>query len=135
MPRAFIAGSAYVLALFALGFVLGAVRVTLVIPRTGTLCATALEIPLMLAGGTVLCRWSVRHWQVRPSTAPRLAMVLAYLVLLPLLEATLGLLFGRTLADQWAALATPAGRLGASAQFAAALLPLGVARGSAQLQT
>ena len=50
------------------------------------------------------------------------------LILLALFESALGsLLFNRTMADQWAALSTPAGMLGLSAQIIAALFPLRIA--------
>ena len=56
-------------------------------------------------------------------------MVLWFLALLFTFETLLGvILFGRTAAEQWAALATPAGLLGLSAQITAALLPVLVGR-------
>jgi hypothetical protein len=56
------AAIAYVLSVFAAAFGIGAVRVTLVAPRTGPLLAVALEVPLVLAlswvvAGRVLQRW------------------------------------------------------------------------------
>ena len=55
MQRAVIAGSVYFLLLFAFGFLLGTVRVLLVIPYVGTLVATMLEVPVMLAAAYVVC--------------------------------------------------------------------------------
>jgi len=129
MKRALIAATVYFLALFSLGFVLGTIRVTLVAPRLGELTATAAEVPLMLAAGRFASRWAVRRWRVPVATRVRLAMALWFLALLVLFETILGLaLFGRTLAEQAAAFATPAGSLGLAAQIVAATMPLWVGR-------
>jgi hypothetical protein len=45
---ALIAATVYFLALFAIGFAFGTVRVLVVEPRLGALAATASEVPLML---------------------------------------------------------------------------------------
>ena len=125
MKRALIAAAAFFLALFTLGFVLGTIRVVFVAPRYGQFEATAAEVPVMLIAAFFICRWSIRRWQVPRVGAVRWAMVLAFLALLVVFETLLGAtLFGRTAADQWAALATPAGLLGLSAQVAASLLPV-----------
>lgn len=130
MKRAMIAGVVYFLALFALGFVLGTIRVTLVAPRLGELAATLMEVPLMLTAGFFTCRWAIRRWQVSRTMAIRWAMVLCFLILLLLFETLLGsLLFGRTMAQQWTALAAPAGMLGLCAQLIAALFPVLVGTG------
>ena len=130
MKRALIAASAYFLTLFALGFVLGTVRVIFVVPRVGELAATIAEVPVMLAAAYFACRWAIRRWQVSPATAVRLAMIPWFLALLFLFEALLGVtLFGRSVAEQWVALSAPAGLVGISAQVIAAFLPLFVGRG------
>ena len=129
MKRALIAASAYFLALFSLGFVLGTIRVIFVVPRVGELAATIAEVPVMLAAAYFVCRWAIRRWQVPPTIAVRLAMVPWFLALLFAFEALLGAkLFGRSVADQWAALSTPAGLVGITAQIIAALLPLFVGK-------
>lgn len=129
MKHGLIAGTVYFLALFALGFVWGTIRVLVVAPAVGPLAATVAEVPVMLAAAFFACRWAVRHWQVPPTIAIRSAMALWFLALLILFETLLGAaLFGRTIAQQYAALATPAGSLGLSAQIIAALLPLFVGK-------
>lgn len=129
MKRAYTAATAYFLALFALGFVLGTIRVLFVAPRLGDLRATLLEVPVMLYAAFFLCRWAAERWQVRPTLSARWAMVLWFLVLLALFETVLGVvLFGRTLTGTWAALATPAGLIGLTAQIIAALLLLFVGK-------
>jgi predicted Co/Zn/Cd cation transporter (cation efflux family) len=129
MRRALIAASAYFVALFCLGFVLGTIRVLFVAPRIGVLGATLAEVPLMLAAAFFMCRWAIGRWQVPPAVLARGAMALWFLVLLALFETLVGVaLFGRTLAGTWAELATPAGLIGLAAQAICALLPLVLGR-------
>ena len=129
MKRALIAASAYFLALFALGFVLGTIRVIFVVPHIGELAATIAEVPVMLVAAYFACRWVILRWQVSPAIAIRLAMVPWFLALLFAFEALLGaVLFVRSVAEQWTALGSPAGLVGISAQIVAALLPLFVGK-------
>lgn len=125
MKRALAAASAYFLALFALGFVLETIRVIFVAPRVGELSATIAEVPVMSAAAYFICRWAIRHWQVPRTTVIRFTMVPWFLTLLFAFEALLGAtLFGRSVAEQWTVLGSPAGLVGISAQIIAALLPL-----------
>ncbi len=129
MKRGLIAGTVYFLTLFALGFVLGTIRVMVVAPRVGQFASTGAEVPVILAAAFFACRWAIRRWQVPITMAIRWAMVLWFLALLLSFEILLGAsLFGSTVAEQWARLATPAGLLGLSAQILAALLPVIVGR-------
>jgi hypothetical protein len=129
MKHAAAAATLYFLVLFALGFLLGTVRVLVVAPHIGVLGATMLEVPVMLTAAFFGCRWVLARWQVPPAISVRWAMALWFLVLLLGFEMLLGVtLFGRTLAEQWAALAAPAGLIGLTAQVIAALLPLFVGR-------
>ena len=116
--------------LFAFGFVLGTIRVLFVVPHIGELAATIAEVPVMLTAAYYTCRWAIRRWQVPSTTAIRLAMVPWFLALLFVFEALLGAtLFGRSVAEQWTALGSPAGLVGISAQIIAAILPLFVSKG------
>ena len=125
MKRALIASTAFFLALFALGLALGTIRVIFIAPRFGQLAAVFAEVPIMLFAAFFACRWAVGHWQVPSTIAIRWAMVVWFLALLFTFETLLGAaLFGRTVADQWATLATPSGLLGLSAQLISALLPV-----------
>jgi hypothetical protein len=129
MKRALLAAIAYCLVLFALGFVLGTIRVVFLGPQIGMLGATLLEVPLMLTAAYFACRWAIGRWQIAPGLSARGAMALCFLLLLALLETLVGVaLFGRTLSETWAALGTPAGMIGLAAQIIAALLPLVVDR-------
>lgn len=129
MSRALVAGTVYFLALFILGFALGTIRVLLIAPRVGELAATIAEVPVMLAAAFFICRRAIRRWQVPANVSARWMMVLLFLALLILFETLLGAaLFGRTIAEQWVGLATPAGCAGLMAQIVAALMPLAVGR-------
>jgi hypothetical protein len=119
--RALIAATVYFLALFSLGFALGAIRVMIVAPRLGVLVATATEVPAMLVPAYFICRWVIANWRIPPNPLIRWAMTLWFLILLFLFELILGLLlFGRTIAEQLESLKG----LGLSAQIGAALLPV-----------
>jgi hypothetical protein len=129
VKRGLIAGTVYFLALFALGFALGTIRVLFVAPRFGELAATLAEVPVMLAAALFTCRWAIRRWHVPQNGASRWTMVTCFLGLLLLFETLLGtLLFGRSAADQWTLLTRPAGLIGLCAQIIAALLPVIVGR-------
>lgn len=129
LKRALTAGTVYFLALFALGFGFGTIRVIYLAPRVGQLVATFAEVPVMLVAALFACRWSVRHWKVPSDASIRWAMVLWFVVLLFAFEALLGAaLFGRSVPEQWAALATAAGLVGLSAQMIAALMPVFIGR-------
>jgi hypothetical protein len=130
LKRALFAGTMYFLALFAFGFLLGAIRVVFVAPRFGQLTGVLAEVPIMLTAAYFICRWALHHWRVSRTTTIRWLMVPWFLALLFAFETLLGLtLFGRTLSEQWAALVTLAGVLGLSAQIIAALLPVFVGKG------
>ncbi len=129
MSRTLTSATVYCLALFALGFVLGTIRVLFLAPQIGEMGATLVEVPVMLGAAFFLCRWVVGRWLVSPELAVRWGMAFWFLVLLFLLETLVGVaLFGRTMSDTLAGLATPAGLIGLTAQVIAALLPLFVGR-------
>lgn len=114
------AGLAYVIPVFAVAFLLGALRVTLIAPQTGPLIAVAIEVPVVLAlswhvAGRVLTRWPQVH---------RLAMAAVAFTLLMLLELATALAFGQTPAQFVAAMTTPAGALGLAGQIGFGLIPL-----------
>jgi hypothetical protein len=120
MPLIVKAAFAYVVPVFAVAFVLGALRVTLVAPRTGALAAVAIEVPIVLAlswavSGCVLGRWR---------GISRLALAVMSFTLLMLLEFATALAFGQTPAQFLTAMTTPAGALGLAGQIGFGLIPL-----------
>ena len=64
----------YFAIVFAVGFVLGIVRVGWLVPRLGARAAELIEMPLMLLTCYYAARWVVRRFQVPPLPAARLAV-------------------------------------------------------------
>lgn len=88
------AGALYFAIVFALGFALGAVRVTWLVPRLGAPTAEVIELPVMLLGSALIARWRGRR---NPTWPPRrqLAVGGVALVLLLAAECTLGVAMQR----------------------------------------
>ena len=123
--HAALAGAVYFLAVYVVGFALGAARVLLVTPRLGATGAVLLELPVMLTASWIACRWIVDRMAVAPRASARLAMSASAFILLMLAEIALGrIAFGQTLATQIAALREMAGLIGLGGQMIFALLPL-----------
>ncbi len=123
--RALKAGGAYFASVFAVGFMLGAVRVFLLEPRLGALGAVLTETPFILAASWFLCRHWVHRFKVPPDNAARLVMGLCAFGLLLMAEFVLSRYgFGRAFSDQLAAYATPAGAAGLTGQVLFGLFPL-----------
>jgi hypothetical protein len=81
-------GGFYFAVVFAVGFLLGTIRVLLVVPRLGARMSELIEAPFMLAVSVVAARWLVRRY--REITAPEfwLGIGLVGLALLLLVEFT-----------------------------------------------
>lgn len=122
MPTVAKAAAAYLAPVFAVAFLLGALRVTLVAPQTGPLAAVALEVPLVLALAWLVAGRVLARWPLPP--AGRLAMGALAFALLMLAELALALGFGQTPARFLADLATPPGLLGLAGQAGFGLIPL-----------
>jgi hypothetical protein len=119
----FKAGAAYFVIVFSLGFILGTVRVLAVIPRIGEFAATLLELPLILTASWFVAGWLIRRMHIAPDTASRLLMGAAAFGITMIAEPLLGLSFGRSLPEQWAALLRPAGLAGLAGQALFGLMP------------
>ncbi len=124
------AAFAYFAVAFAAGFVLGAIRELVVVPRLGGLAAVAIEVPIMLAISWIAATRLVRRFAVPSDAASCLAMGGFAFVLLQTAEVALASTLGTSLGAYVAALATPRGLLGLTAQVAFALIPLLVGRGA-----
>ena len=68
------AGSAYFAMVFATAFLLGTLRVTLLVPRLGELGGLAIELPLLLIYSWIACGLIVRRLAVSGALSDRLAM-------------------------------------------------------------
>jgi hypothetical protein len=81
--RGFEAGALYFTLVFAVGFVLGAIRTLWVVPRSGTRRAELMEMPIMLLVTIVAARWTVLRLAVPPTLSARIAMgCLAFVLML-----------------------------------------------------
>ena len=80
------AGVLYFALVFAVGFVLGAIRTPWVAPRVGTRTAELMEMPIMLAVTIVAARWTVLRLSVPIIWSARLEMGCIALVLMLIAE-------------------------------------------------
>ncbi len=85
------AGLAYFALVFGAGFVLGALRVTFLVPRLGERMAELGEMPLMFVVILVAAGFVIRRFAVPPSMPARLGAGLLALVLLLAAELVLAL--------------------------------------------
>jgi hypothetical protein len=125
MTAAFRAGGAYFAVVFAVGFVLGTIRVLGIVPRIGETNAVLLELPLMITLSWFACAWLVRRFAVSPGVVPRLGMGGVAFTMLMLGELGASV-FGleRTIAEHFASYRSVAAQLGLAAQLGFALFPL-----------
>ena len=72
----------YFALVFGAGFVLGTIRVLLVVPRIGTRTAELIETPVMIVVSFIAARWVVRRFAVPPTATQWIAMGLLALGLL-----------------------------------------------------
>lgn len=94
------AGLAYFALVFGAGFVLGVLRVTLLVPRLGERMAELSEMPLMFAVIVFAARFVIRRFTVPPLIAARLGTGLLALALLLAAELLLAVVLqDRALAD------------------------------------
>ena len=118
------AGIAYFAAVFAVGFVLGVIRVLLVIPRIGEMAAVMIEIPLMLTVSWIFCRKFVARFSVANRLPDRLSMGCLALVLTLMAEGALSVfLAGRTIPEHLELYRSTHVQVGLAAQFVFGLFP------------
>ena len=123
------AGALYFACVFGAGFLLGAIRVPLLVPRLGVRMAELLEMPLMLCVIVLAARWTVRRCMLPPTPAARLGAGLLALAMLLLVEFTLVLwLQGMTLASYLAGRDPVSGTVYAAMLLVFAAMPLWVGR-------
>jgi len=68
------AAGLYFALVFGAGFVLGTMRVLLLVPAVGTRTAELLEMPIMCMVIMLSARWVTQHLQVPPTASSRLGM-------------------------------------------------------------
>lgn len=120
-----IAGLAYFALVFALGVVLGTVRVLLLLPRIGEVPAVLLEVPVMLAFSWWACALLARRLDVPATPTARLVMGALAFALLMTAEFGLGSwAFGRSVTEQLLRLRETPALIGLAGQLVFATLPL-----------
>ena len=102
MPSAIKAGILYFAIVFAAGFLLGTLRLFILLPLTGEFAAVALELPVMLIISWLACRRLVARFSVPAMVSQRLAMGVLAFCLLMLAEVGLSVLeFNRSGLSIW----------------------------------
>ena len=129
MRRVLAAGTLYFALVFGAGFVLGTLRVLLVVPRLGERAAELAEMPVMLVVSMVAARWVVKRLALPASARVRLGSGGVALALLLAAELTLVLgLRGSSLAEYLASRDPVAGAAYLATLAVYALMPFFVAR-------
>jgi hypothetical protein len=119
-----LAGIAYTVGVFLVAFVVGAIRVTLVAPRLGSLLAVVLEAPIVLAVSWRFSPWCVRRFDVSRDSSTRLLMGAVAFGVLMLLELGFSVLvFGEAVDRYLAKFASAPGVVGLATQVCFAALP------------
>lgn len=97
LPRILKAATAYFALVFAVGFVLGPIRILFIVPRFGVRLAELMEFPVMLVVIVLAAKWVARKFRLARSALP---VGLLALVLMIAFEFTVVLwLRGLTLAE------------------------------------
>lgn len=118
------AGALYFLLIFALGFVLGTVRVLLVEPALGLEKATLIELPVMLVASWLACGWVLRRSRVQNLRERAVMGALAFVLLMAGELGVSTLLMGRSVAEHLATYGEAPRQWGLAAQIAFAVFPL-----------
>jgi hypothetical protein len=121
------ASSVYFASVFGTGFILGAIRMTFIVPRLGVRWAELLEMPFMLTASFYFARFAVRRFG--PFTGVQ-RLVVGAVALALMVAAELGLIFaqGQTLAQAVASRDPVSGTAYVLSLLAFAVMPWVVAR-------
>ena len=123
------AGVLYFALVFGAGFVLGPIRIFLLVPRFGSRIAELMELPVMLAVVIVAARWIMRRLAVPYKLSVRLGMGCVALGLLLVAEfALVRWLRGLTIGDYLASRDPVSGTVYYLTLVVFAIMPLIVAR-------
>ena len=118
------AGLAYTLGVFVFAFAVGAIRVTLVAPRLGTLLAVILEAPIVLGASWRISLWSTRRFRISRDPDVRILMGAVAFTILMLLELGFSVLvFGETVSQYFGRYASTSGVIGLVMQVCFATVP------------
>ena len=117
------AAIAYWAVVFALGFVLGTVRVLWLAPLVGLLPATLIELPVMLGASWLASGWLLRRFGIAGGGEALAAGLLAFALLMAA-ECALGVgMMGLTVGQWLADFGQPHAAVGLAGQIVFALMP------------
>jgi len=109
---------------YAIGFVLGAIRVLLLVPRLGAFVSVLLELPLILGASFLFAKVTVKRFAVPEQIASRALMgATAFSVLMCGELAVFVFVFGNPSSAFLTQFATAPGAMGLAGQVAFALFP------------
>lgn len=124
MTRSIIAGLVYFVVVYAAGFALGAIRVTLIVPHLGETLAVLMEAPIILAISWMASHWSIARFQVPSAAGARVLMgALAFAVLMVVELGVSAWLFDSSVAQRFVGYRSVAGVIGLATQIAFATFP------------
>ncbi|UIF84748.1 hypothetical protein [Cupriavidus sp. UYPR2.512] len=123
-----VAGCAYAAGAFAIGFVLGTVRVLVLGPAIGATAAVLLEAPFILAASWVISRWCLGHFELHTSAEAAMMGTIAFAVLMGGELGVTVLVFGKSASEHLDGYRSLPGMIGLAAQLAFACFPLLQAR-------
>jgi hypothetical protein len=106
-----IAGALYAVVVFLIGFILGTLRVMVLVQALGETTAVLLELPVILVASWFACRWCVDRLDVSRSLQARALMGMVAFLVLIMAEFGLGVTLGRPLVELLAGFASPAGAM------------------------
>jgi hypothetical protein len=124
VAAAFKAGLAYFAAVFAVGFVLGTLRVLIVGPGFGDTLGVLIELAIMLLVSWMVCEWLLNRFSVQ--NKPSLGVLVGAVAFALLMVAELWVsvfAFGRSLAEHFESYRSLNADLGLVSQIAFAALP------------
>jgi ABC-type uncharacterized transport system permease subunit len=123
--KALKAGAVYFLLVFALGFVLGTLRVMVLAPLIGDSAAVLLELPIILTASWVACGWCLARWSVASGWVDRMAVGITAFALLMAAELAVSVVaFGRSLDQHLATYDSVPAVIGLAGQLVFAAFPL-----------
>ncbi len=125
MRQALLAGIIYFAGIFALGFLLGTLRVLVFATLLDETILVLVEMPIILCASWVFCRYLIAKLPVATQIADRILMGGAALALLLTAEIGTSVLgFDRTISDHLEQYAAPASQIGLFGQLLFATFPL-----------
>lgn len=123
--RAAQAGIAYFAIIFAAGFILGPLRILMLVPAIGEFSAVLLELPVMLGLAWMVSLWLVGRFKLLHRLAQRLIMGGLGFLLLVLGEIGIStVVFEQSVAEFFVRYREPSAMLGLAGQLAFAIIPV-----------